>query len=165
MSVPGVVDPVWDTAGDNQYAWHGISVACAGDVNGDGYDDVIVGAAGYSDPHGYEGRACVYLGSASGLETTDVWDDQGFYTPGSGGSWSCECATGYVDGGTFECDACDTGYELMGRDCVLIADGECGTDTCGDGTCIVYTDPSDADLTRQDDPIADLGAARDSGLR
>ena len=45
----------------------GDSVATAGDVNGDGYADVVVGAYGYSSG---TGRAYVYLGGASGLATT-----------------------------------------------------------------------------------------------
>jgi hypothetical protein len=45
----------------------GTSVADAGDVNGDGYDDVIVGAVGHDD---FTGRAYLYEGSASGLSTT-----------------------------------------------------------------------------------------------
>jgi hypothetical protein len=54
-------------------AGFGISVACAGDVNGDGYSDVIVGAYSYDDPspaHTNEGRAFVYFGSAAGLAAT-----------------------------------------------------------------------------------------------
>ena len=46
----------------------GYAVSGAGDVNGDGYDDVIVGAE-YDDDHGSEsGSAYVYLGSASGVD-------------------------------------------------------------------------------------------------
>ena len=42
----------------------GASVASAGDVNGDGYADVIVGAPGYNDGvTGAVGRAYVFLGS------------------------------------------------------------------------------------------------------
>lgn len=46
----------------------GVSVANAGDVNGDGFSDVIVGASGYQDGANVnEGRAFVYYGSATGL--------------------------------------------------------------------------------------------------
>ncbi len=45
----------------------GTSVASAGDVNGDGYADVIVGAPFYSAGETGEGAAFVFLGSASGL--------------------------------------------------------------------------------------------------
>ena len=45
----------------------GFSCASAGDVNGDGYGDVIVGAIQYSAPEPREGAAFLYLGSASGI--------------------------------------------------------------------------------------------------
>jgi len=45
----------------------GYSVASAGDVDGDGYSDVLVGAYNTS---GGQGRAYLYRGSASGLATT-----------------------------------------------------------------------------------------------
>ncbi|MBL0055236.1 MAG: FG-GAP repeat protein [Chitinophagaceae bacterium] len=49
----------------------GISVACAGDINGDGYSDVILGAIGYDDGvNTNEGRAFVYYGASTGLVTT-----------------------------------------------------------------------------------------------
>ena len=41
-------------------------MATAGDVNGDGFSDVIVGALGYDNGQPDEGRAYVYHGSASG---------------------------------------------------------------------------------------------------
>ena len=47
--------------------WLGNSVASAGDVNGDGYDDVIVGAIGAG---GDNGAAYVHLGSADGVSAT-----------------------------------------------------------------------------------------------
>ncbi|MCH7645531.1 MAG: FG-GAP repeat protein, partial [Myxococcales bacterium] len=45
----------------------GRSVSGAGDVNGDGYDDVIVGALGYDAGETDEGAAFVFLGSAAGI--------------------------------------------------------------------------------------------------
>ena len=47
----------------------GYSVACAGDVNGDGYSDVIVGAWLYDNPEVNEGVAYIYYGSATGINT------------------------------------------------------------------------------------------------
>src|SRR6185503_7598863 len=49
------------------------NVASAGDVNGDGYSDVIVGAWQYDNGQSDEGRAFVYLGSAGGLSTSAAW--------------------------------------------------------------------------------------------
>jgi hypothetical protein len=48
--------------------WFGSSVGTAGDVNGDGFGDVIVGAPLYSN-----GAAYAYFGSPSGLPTTANW--------------------------------------------------------------------------------------------
>jgi hypothetical protein len=48
-------------------AWLGTSVAGAGDVNGDGHADVIVGAPYYEAGEDHEGGAFVFLGSASGI--------------------------------------------------------------------------------------------------
>ena len=47
----------------------GLSVSSAGDVNGDGYDDVIVGAFGYSTS---TGRAYIYFGGAAMNNVADV---------------------------------------------------------------------------------------------
>ncbi len=48
----------------------GYSVSVAGDVNGDGYSDVIAGAAEYSNGQSNEGLVLVYHGSGNGLVTT-----------------------------------------------------------------------------------------------
>ena len=63
----------WTAESDQAQAFFGLSVATAGDVNGDGYADVIVGARGYDNGETDEGRAYVYHGSAGGLSTTANW--------------------------------------------------------------------------------------------
>jgi len=70
---PIVVDPLLTGAADAQlesnqaFAGLGGSVAIAGDVNGDGYADVIVGASGYDLGQSDEGAAFVFMGSALGI--------------------------------------------------------------------------------------------------
>ncbi|MBI2568222.1 MAG: FG-GAP repeat protein [Candidatus Schekmanbacteria bacterium] len=65
--------PAWVTESDQSTAYFGYSVAGAGDVNGDGYSDVIVGAYQHDGGLTDEGRAFVYYGSATGLATTPAW--------------------------------------------------------------------------------------------
>jgi hypothetical protein len=48
----------------------GVSLAAAGDVNGDGYDDIVVGAIGYGD---FVGRAYLYAGGPTGLGSSPMW--------------------------------------------------------------------------------------------
>ncbi len=73
---PITIDPILTTASDltlrgNQiYAMFGFSTANAGDVNGDGFDDLVVGAFGYDNGSESEGVAFVFNGSESGLSTT-----------------------------------------------------------------------------------------------
>jgi hypothetical protein len=63
----------WSGQSNQIDAAYGCSVASAGDVNNDGYDDVIVGARGYDNVESNEGRAYLYLGSPAGLNSTPVW--------------------------------------------------------------------------------------------
>ncbi len=71
------VDPLltlaWTAEGDQAGAFFGVSVATAGDVNGDGYSDLIVGASRLDNGQENEGRATLYLGSATGLSTGPAW--------------------------------------------------------------------------------------------
>jgi hypothetical protein len=56
--------------GETVSDFSGISVSTAGDVNGDGFDDVIVGAT-RADPNGYDsGSSYVVFGQASGFSAT-----------------------------------------------------------------------------------------------
>ncbi len=66
--------PSWDFAGSQAGGELGYSVATAGDVNGDGFSDVIVGQRGYDNPEIAEGRAVVFLGAPNGLEMAPAWD-------------------------------------------------------------------------------------------
>jgi hypothetical protein len=63
-------DVTLDNPLDQAYGYFGASVASAGDVNGDGFADLIVGADEQNNPETDEGTAYVYFGSASGPSQT-----------------------------------------------------------------------------------------------
>ena len=65
--------PAWTAESNQAFANFGGTVAGAGDVNGDGYSDVLVAAQGYSNGQSNEGRCYLYLGSASGLSSAPAW--------------------------------------------------------------------------------------------
>ena len=69
-----VPSPSWNPTGEAVGDYFGYSVATAGDVNGDGYSDVVVGAYGHS---GSTGKAFLYLGSAAGLVASPAWNTTG----------------------------------------------------------------------------------------
>jgi len=90
-------------------AWFGHDVAGAGDVNGDGFDDVIVGAPRYGQPFnppipnqgsGEQGAAFVFLGSAVGIVGSHPGDAHAMIVPVSTGAPSQTRAFfgGAVDG-------------------------------------------------------------------
>jgi hypothetical protein len=86
----------WIVEGDQQDALFAVDVGTAGDVNGDGYGDVIVGAANYSNGQLDEGRAFAYYGSSSGLSPTATWTAESDQAGASFG-WSAGTA-GDVNG-------------------------------------------------------------------
>ncbi|WP_210116130.1 malectin domain-containing carbohydrate-binding protein [Hymenobacter wooponensis] len=53
--------------GETIFSGFGYSVAGAGDVNRDGYDDIVVGAYAYN---GFQGRAYLFMGSSTGTSPT-----------------------------------------------------------------------------------------------
>ncbi len=90
--------PAWTAEGDQSGANLGRSVRTAGDVNGDGYSDVIVGVDGYANSPVY-GRACVYFGSTAGLSSAPTWIAEGDQS-GSRFGW-CVDSAGDVNGDGF----------------------------------------------------------------
>jgi hypothetical protein len=68
-----VTSPAWTAESDQEDAWFGHSVATAGDVNSDGFSDVIIGADWYANGEDMEGRAFVYHGFPAGLAASPAW--------------------------------------------------------------------------------------------
>ncbi|MFA7000564.1 MAG: FG-GAP-like repeat-containing protein [Candidatus Omnitrophota bacterium] len=66
--------PSWSSTGETAGDYYGYAVSAAGDVNGDGYSDVIVSAVSYDV---YSGKAYVFHGSASGVSNTAAWSAVG----------------------------------------------------------------------------------------
>ena len=101
--------------GDTNFDQAGYSVSAAGDVNGDGFDDLIVGAISGDDGGTDAGEAYVVLGSASGFGTavggrqvidlTSLTAAQGFIVQGDtaedASGWSVSSA-GDVNGDGFD---------------------------------------------------------------
>ncbi len=74
---PGPI-PTWGAhPTDQENAHFGAAVATAGDVNGDGYTDLLIGAPDYDHGQTDEGGAFVYHGHPDGLSTTPAWSAAG----------------------------------------------------------------------------------------
>ncbi len=98
-STPSLV-PDWTAECDQAYAHFGSGVSSAGDVDGDSFDDVIIGAEYFTTGYGSEGGAFLYLGSAAGLSPSPEWTAEGVqYEANFGSSVS---GAGDVDGDGLE---------------------------------------------------------------
>ena len=71
------ISPSWTAESDQQDAGFGESVSSAGDVNNDGFSDIIIGAPGYDNGESNEGRAFVYFGSEKGISVSSPWSAEG----------------------------------------------------------------------------------------
>jgi hypothetical protein len=76
LSDPNTCTPDATLTGASERGQLGTSVSVAGDVNGDGYEDIIVGESLYdTDTVDDVGRAYVFLGSAGGIGDCDLSAD------------------------------------------------------------------------------------------
>jgi hypothetical protein len=63
---------VFDPPYNNTYGFFGTEVACA-NVNGDGYDDILIGMDNYDSAYPDEGAVFVWYGAASGPTAAHNW--------------------------------------------------------------------------------------------
>jgi hypothetical protein len=92
--------PVWSVEGDQVDAFLGDAVAAAGDVDGDGFGDVIVGVRGFSNGEAGEGCAHVYPGGPGGLGLVPAWTVESNLAGASFGT--SVASAGDVDGDGFD---------------------------------------------------------------
>jgi hypothetical protein len=90
-----VTTPAWSFFGDQQAAYLGDRIAAAGDVDSDGYDDIVVAAPWHDGRRSDMGKAYAFLGSSSGLSGTPVWSATG---PQVGGRFGRGVAGADVNG-------------------------------------------------------------------
>lgn len=62
--------PATSLTSNQQNSYFGYSLAGGGDINGDGYDDILIGASSYTNGQSSEGAVFVFNGSAAGIVTT-----------------------------------------------------------------------------------------------
>lgn len=76
-------EPDWVFLSPQQFnSSFGRAVSGAGDVNGDGYADVLVGAPKAEEIQREEGKVFLFLGSAAGLATDPAWIARGNVSDG-----------------------------------------------------------------------------------
>lgn len=92
--------PKWSAEGNQEGANYGLSVCTAGDVNGDGYSDIIVGAPNFDAVSDNEGRCFVYYGGPDATAKSPSWITKGTQTDAEFGF----CVAGACDVNGDGCD-------------------------------------------------------------
>jgi hypothetical protein len=67
----------WTYHGAKPFELAGWALANAGDVNGDGYEDLVAGGYAYSQSEALEGTAMLFSGSPGGFSGTPAWRVEG----------------------------------------------------------------------------------------
>jgi hypothetical protein len=111
----------WSTQPNQSNAEAGTSVKIVGDVNGDGYDDLLVGMPGYSNGQSAEGVVRLFKGSAGGLSTSVAWAMESNLAGARLGT--------SIGGGDFNCD---------GRDDVIVGAPGYTNGQTSEGRALVY---------------------------
>ncbi len=124
--------PSWTAESNQTGADFGISVASAGDVNGDGYDDVIIGANLFDNVETSEGAVFVFYGSSTGLNKNGTRVSG---TPGNA-DWWAESNVFFATFGTSVASAGDTNND--GYDDVIIGCDEYTSGHTGEGAAFVF---------------------------
>lgn len=91
------VTPSWSAPDPNPGSSFGAALAGAGNVNGDAYDDIVIGATAHSNPEANEGAAWVYLGNTDIVAATV----QNYAANWTGGRveihWTLADVVGHID--------------------------------------------------------------------
>jgi hypothetical protein len=93
-------EPISTVVGTQRGGSFGFEVAAAGDVNHDGFADVLVTERNWTGAHPNEGRAELYLGSRTGLRFPPAWTHTGG-RPGVRFGWG-STGVGDVDADGFD---------------------------------------------------------------
>ncbi|MFW3147032.1 MAG: hypothetical protein ACMUIE_09500 [Thermoplasmatota archaeon] len=91
----------WTFEGEDDHDWGGAVVAGAGDVNGDGLNDILISAPEDEEPHGMQsGQTYLIFGRTSGFGRRIglEYSNASFHSEGLNGMTATECSGCSVDG-------------------------------------------------------------------